>query len=140
MIRLIPLFVWMKSPKQLIGETRIPIGMKKGNEMRYDYEYERRGMCEIFMVNEPLTGKRMTYVRDHRTKKDWAQIVKETVSDYKSADKITFVMDNLNTHNYGCRGPCHVSILSVKALFFCHFRHPHLKFLKIDSLFYPKVL
>ena len=96
-----PVICLDESPKQLIGEIRIPIGIKKGSERRYDYEYERHGMCEIFMVNEPLTGKRMTYVRDRKTKKDWAQVVKETVSVYKSADKITLVMDNLNTHNYG---------------------------------------
>ena len=67
-----PVICLDESPKQLIGETRIPIGIKKGSERRYDYEYERHGMCEIFMVNEPLTGKRtIATIRGWNSENPW---------------------------------------------------------------------
>ncbi len=73
--------------------------MKRGQEAKYDYEYERCGVCNIFMSCEPLRGKRNVEITEARTKKDWAMFVKN-ISDvyYKDADKITLVMDNLNTH------------------------------------------
>ena len=88
-----------ESPKQLIKETRVPIPMKKGCDTKVDYEYERCGVCNIFMFCEPLRGKRFVMVSERRTKKEWAFYLKE-ISDvyYKEADKITLVMDNLNTH------------------------------------------
>ena len=61
-----------ESPKQLIKETRIPIQMKPGTERKEDYEYERCGVCNIFMVNEPLTGKRYVKITEFKTKKDWS--------------------------------------------------------------------
>ncbi len=89
-----------ESPKQLIKETRIPIPMKKGFEARVDYEYERCGVCNIFMFCEPLCGKRVVMVSERRTKKEWADYLKD-ISDiyYIAAEKITLVMDNLNTHH-----------------------------------------
>ena len=96
-----PVLCLDECPKQLIGENRMPICITKGIARRYDYEYVRYGMCEIFMVNEPLAGKRMTFVREHKTKQDWAMVVQEVVSSYPDAEKITLVMDNLNTHKVG---------------------------------------
>lgn len=94
-----PVICMDESPKQLIKETRLPIKMKKGMEKRIDYEYIRCGVCNIFMVNEPLKGKRTVKITERKTKKDWALFIKE-ISDehYKDAKKITLVMDNLNTH------------------------------------------
>lgn len=55
-------------------------------------------MCNVFMANEPLTGKRITKVTPRRTKQDWAQFIEELAGKYETAEKITLVMDNLNTH------------------------------------------
>lgn len=91
-----------ESPKQLIGETRIGTSMEKGKQKRIDYEYSRKGTCNIFMVNEPLTGKRCVKITKHKTKKDWAILVKEIADEgYPDANKITLVMDNFNTHTPG---------------------------------------
>jgi len=91
-----------ESPKQLIKETRIPIQMKPGAERKEDYEYERCGVCNIFMANEPLKGKRYVKITEFKTKKDWAEFIKEiTDSYYSKAKKITLVMDNYGTHTPG---------------------------------------
>lgn len=87
-----------ESPKQLIGETKTPLPVKPGQERRYDYEYERKGMCNIFMACEALAGKRHVKITKRKTKKDWAVFIKEIADHYKDAEKITLVMDNLNTH------------------------------------------
>ncbi len=94
-----PVVCMDESPKQLISETRTPIAMTPGRDKKYDYEYARCGTCNVFMVNEPLAGKRHVKITDRKTKKDWAMLVRE-VSDqlYPDAEKITLVMDNLNTH------------------------------------------
>ncbi len=94
-----PVVCMDESPKQLIKETRLPIKMKRGMEKRVDYEYARCGVCNIFMANEPLKGKRMVKITERKTKKDWAVFIKEIADKlYKDAKKITLVMDNLNTH------------------------------------------
>jgi transposase len=75
--------------------------MGPGMPARYDYEYERCGVCNIFMAGEPLAGKRMVRVTKRRTKRDWAQFVKEIAEQYPKAESITLVMDNLSTHKPG---------------------------------------
>lgn len=91
-----------ESPKQLIGETRAGTPMGQGKEKRIDYEYARKGTCNIFMVNEPLNGKRRVKITERKTKVDWAILLKEIVDeDYPVAEKITLVMDNFKTHSPG---------------------------------------
>jgi hypothetical protein len=76
--------------------------MEKGKEKRIDYEYTRKGTCNIFMVNEPLAGKRRVKITERKTKCDWAVLIKEIADkDYPDVDKITLVMDNFNTHTPG---------------------------------------
>jgi len=97
-----PVVCMDESPKQLIGETRKGSPMKQGKEKRVDYEYSRKGTCNIFMVNEPLAGKRRVKITKTKTKLDWAELIREIADDdYPEADKITLVMDNLNTHKPG---------------------------------------
>jgi transposase len=96
-----PVVCMDESPKQLIGETRSPIKMKPGSEEKYDYEYQRKGVCNIFMANEPLLGKRFVKVTQTKTKKDWAEYLSEIAAIYNNANKITLVMDNLGTHKPG---------------------------------------
>ena len=96
-----PVICMDESPKQLIRETRLPVPMSPGMPARYDYEYERCGVCNIFMAGEPLAGKRMVRVTERRTRRDWARFVKEIAEQYPQAQRITLVMDNLSTHKPG---------------------------------------
>jgi uncharacterized protein YxeA len=95
-----PVVCMDESPKQLISETRKPEKMKDGSTLT-DYEYARKGVCNIFIANEPLAGKRMVKITKRKTKVDWAEFIKEISEKYNDADKITLVMDNLNTHKPG---------------------------------------
>ncbi len=95
-----PVVCMDESPKQLIKETRVPIAMKPGKEKKVDFEYERKGVCNIFMANEPLKGRRYIEIRERKTKKDWAYFIRNLADiHYKKAKKINLVMDNLNTHS-----------------------------------------
>lgn len=97
-----PVVCMDESPKQLIKETRARIPMKPGSEAREDFEYERCGVANIFLASEPLKGTRQVEVTERRTKTDWANFIKRIADEwYKSAEKITLVMDNLATHTAG---------------------------------------
>ena len=96
-----PVVCMDESPKQLIGETRTPIPAKPGSGEKHDYEYVRNGVCNIFMSNEPLAGKRFVKVTERKQKKDWAHFVEEIAGQYSQAEKITLVMDNYDTHKPG---------------------------------------
>lgn len=88
-----------ESSKQLIGEVREPLPPKPGQVAKYDSEYERRGTANVFMVIEPLAGKRTVRVTDRRTRVDWAWFVRLLLlTMYPQAAKVILVMDNLNTH------------------------------------------
>jgi hypothetical protein len=96
-----PLVCMDESPRQLIKETRTPIRGAKGRPERHDYEYERCGVFNVFMANEPLAGKRVTKVTERKTKSDWAEFIRELAGRYENADRITLVLDNLSTHKPG---------------------------------------
>ena len=96
-----PVVCMDESPKQLIGETKVPIPVSKGQPARYDFEYVRHGVCNIFIACEPLSGKRMVTITERKTKRDWAIFLEEIAKQYIEAEKITLVMDNLNTHEPG---------------------------------------
>jgi hypothetical protein len=98
---LYPVVCMDESPKQLIGETQIPISAQPGSLEKHDYEYVRKGVCNIFMSNEPLRGKRYVKVTERKTRVDWALFVKEIAEQYSEAEKITLVMDNFDTHKAG---------------------------------------
>ena len=89
-----PLVCLDETSKQLISETRAPIPMKPGSPARYDYEYERNGVANLFMIFAPLEGWRHVKVTDRRTAIDYAQVLKE-ISDVRFADaeQITLVQD-----------------------------------------------
>ena len=88
-----------ETSKQLIAETRVPISVKPGHPARHDYEYERNGTANLFMMFAPLEGFRHVKVTDRHTALDYAQVLKE-LSDthFPDAKKICLVQDNLNTH------------------------------------------
>jgi hypothetical protein len=93
-----PVICMDESPKQLIAETKVPIQASPGQRAKHDYEYRRCGVCNIFMACEPLSGRRMVTVTERKTKRDWACFIEKIADQYKAAEKITLVMDNLNTH------------------------------------------
>jgi len=89
-----------ESSKQLISEVRQRLPMKAGEVEKFDTEYDRNGTASIFMGFEPLQGLRFTKVTKHRTRKDWAYYIREVLdNNYKDAEKVILVMDNLNTHH-----------------------------------------
>lgn len=89
-----------ESSKQQIKEVRAPIKPKHGKPERYDSEYERNGVSNIFIFFEPLAAWRRVEITDQRTSLDWAHQIKCLVDeDYPEAEKITLVSDNLNTHS-----------------------------------------
>ena len=94
-----PLVCLDEASKQLIAETRVPIPAKPGHPARHDYEYERNGTANLFMMFAPLEGWRHVKVTDRHTALDYAQVLKE-LSDtrFPTAKKIRLVQDNLNTH------------------------------------------
>lgn len=96
-----PVVCMDESPKQLIAETKIPIAASPGHVAKHDYEYKRCGVCNIFMASEPLAGKRIVKITERKTKNDWAYFLEDIAASYHGADKITLVMDNLNTHTPG---------------------------------------
>jgi hypothetical protein len=96
-----PVVCMDESPRQLIAETKVPISASPGQPARHDYEYKRCGMCNIFLACEPLAGERMVKVTERKTKQDWASFLEDIANQYEEAEKITLVMDNLNTHAPG---------------------------------------
>lgn len=94
-----PLVCMDETSKQQIMEVRPPRAMEPGRSRRYDAEYRRNGVSNLFMFFAPLQGWRHVKVTDHRTKIDWAFAMRELVDEhFPGAKRITLVMDNLNTH------------------------------------------
>lgn len=89
-----------EATKQLVKETVVPIPAEAGYPERVDYEYERNGTANLFMVCEPMVGWRRIAVTQQRTAIDYAHLLKTLVDeDYPQADKLLIVQDNLNTHS-----------------------------------------
>jgi len=83
----------------LIGDVRPPLPVRPGTPRRQDYEYERQGMANLFMVFEPLAGTRQVEVTERKTDQDFARLIRRVVDEwYPAADKIVLVLDNLSTH------------------------------------------
>jgi hypothetical protein len=94
-----PLVCLDEASKQLTKETRLPMPMEPGQPERFDYEYERNGTANLFMMFAPLEGWRNVKVTDRRTAADYAQVLKELADlHFHKAEKIILVQDNLNTH------------------------------------------
>jgi hypothetical protein len=97
-----PLVCMDESNKQLVGEVCAPLPAGPGQPERYDYEYVRNGVANLFMIFEPLAGKRRVKVTERRTRQDWAECIRELVDEqYPEAEKIVLIQDNLNTHTLG---------------------------------------
>jgi hypothetical protein len=88
-----------ETSRQLLGQVTPPMPLAPGQPAREDYKYQRGGVCNLFLVCEPLAGWRQVTVSDRRTRIDWAHCIKELVDvHYPDAERIVLVQDNLNTH------------------------------------------
>ena len=97
-----PLVCLDEMPEQLLAEVRPSEPMRPGQSERVDYEYERRGTVNLFLLCEPLAGRRWVSVTDRRTAIDWAYQIRDLVDvRYPQAERIVLVLDNLNTHTPG---------------------------------------
>ena len=95
-----PVVCMDESSKQLLADIQTALPMEPGQVQRYDYEYERQGVSNLFMFFMPLENKRRVKVTERRCRRDWAEAMKELADvDYPDAEKIVVVMDNLNTHS-----------------------------------------
>lgn len=93
-----------------MAEKRLPISARPGCPERYDYEYERRGVCNLFMFFEAKASWRHIDVRERRTAVDFAQQMRKLADEhYPEAAKIRVVLENLNTHTPGLRSRRHSS-------------------------------
>ncbi len=95
-----PVVCFDEACKQLFGEVRSPRRPRRGRPAQVDYEYERKGVCHQLMMCEPLRGWRHVKVTERRTRRDYAECVRELVDVYyPGVKKIRLVQDNLNTHD-----------------------------------------
>ena len=88
-----------ETSRQLLAEVTPPRPVAPGQPAREDYEYQRHGVCNVFLVCEPLRGWRHVTVSARRTRIDWAHCVKNLLDVcYPDAEQVVLVQDNLNTH------------------------------------------
>ena len=98
-----PLVCFDESPEQLVRETRQALPMMPGQSEKYDYEYCREGVANLFMFFAPLQNWRNVKVTERRTKADWADCMRDlTDIHFPQAEKIVIVQDQLNTHSPAC--------------------------------------
>jgi len=94
-----PLVCMDEKSKQLLEDSRRPILAKPGQLEKYDYEYKRKGTCNIFVAVAPKVGMRIVKVTDTRKKEDFAYFVEDLIENhFPNASCIQLVLDNLNTH------------------------------------------
>lgn len=119
-----PVLCMDEQPVQLLKETRVPIAATKRHGQRVDYEYERNGTASVFMFAEPLSGFRQATARERRTKKDWAvEVARLLDTRYAHRERVTLVLDNLNTHTKGAfyeAFPPDRARAYLRRLDFCH--------------------
>jgi hypothetical protein len=96
----VPVICMDESNKQIVSDIISPIACSPGKPKRIDHEYIRKGVADIFIAIEPLTGHVVLRITEQRTRIDWAEFIRNLLVDrYPLARKIVLVMDNLNTHS-----------------------------------------
>jgi transposase len=94
-----PVVCFDETPRQLIGEERVPVKAEPGKRRRYDYEYVRNGTANVFMFVDANRSWRHAKVTDRRTCLDFAECLRDLVDEhYPHAEKIRVVLDNLSAH------------------------------------------
>jgi len=94
-----PVVCMDETPRQLIRQGREPLEAVPGHPGREDYEYERAGTSNVFVACEPLAGRRIAKVTEYKKRQDWALFLQDIAEVWSGAERITRVMDNLNTHS-----------------------------------------
>ncbi len=95
-----PVVCFDERPCQLVADVFEPLPRQAGRAKRVDYQYERQGVCNAFMLFQPLAGWREVKVTQRRTKLDFAEVMRDLVDvHFPDAEKIRVVLDNLNTHS-----------------------------------------
>jgi hypothetical protein len=98
-----PLVCIDELPKQLVSEARVPRPPRPGRPGRFDYEYRREGVANLFLISEPLVAWRAVQVTERRTAVDFAEVLRFVVEDlHPDAERVALVVDNLNTHGPWC--------------------------------------
>lgn len=94
-----PVVCFDETPRQLIGEARVPVAAKPGHPARVDYEYVRNGTANVFVFLDAHRPWRHAKVTDHRAAGDFAECMRDLVDrHYTDAERIRVVLDNLSTH------------------------------------------
>jgi transposase len=97
-----PVVCFDETPRQLIGEERVPSRAEPGKRARFDYEYVRNGTANVFMFVDANRPWRRAKVTDQRTCIDFAECMRELVDKhYPKAACIRVVLDNLSAHSAG---------------------------------------
>ena len=122
---------------ELHKDVRPPEPVGPGRPARVDYEYERNGTANLFIVVDPHAGRRYVTVTDRRTKADFARQMKVLCDDlYPDADRVRVVLDNLNTHTAGALyetfEPAEARRLAAKLEF--HYTPRHASWLNMAEL------
>lgn len=132
-----PVVCFDETPRQLIGEARVPIRGEPGKPTRSDYEYVRNGTANVFMfvdVNRPWRHAKVT---DHRSSADFAECMRDLVDEhYPEADRVRVVLDNLSTHSpralYQAFGPAEARRILDRLEF--HFTPKHASWLNMVEI------
>jgi transposase len=132
-----PVVCFDETPRQLIGEARVPIRAEPGKPTRADYEYVRNGTANVFMfvdVNRPWRHAKVT---DHRTSMDFAECMRDlTDKHYPEARRIRVVLDNLSAHSpkalYQAFGPDEAHRILSRLEF--HFTPKHASWLNMVEI------
>ena len=132
-----PLVCMDESSKQLVKETRPGQPARPGRPHRYDAEYERAGVRNLFLAVAPLAGWREVEVTEHRTRRDWAAFMRRLADVvYPTAERILVVQDNLNTHGpasfYEAYPPAEARRLAER--FECHYTPKHGSWLNMAEI------
>ena len=95
-----PVVCFDETPRQLIGEARVPVRAEPGKRARYDYEYVRNGTANVFMFVDVHRPWRHAKVTDRRTCADFAECMRDLVDvHYPEAERIRVVLDNVSSHS-----------------------------------------
>lgn len=135
--RLRPVICFDETSKQLVRELRAAVPASSGQIERFDYEYKRNGVVNLFMMCQPKSGWRHVEVTDRHTKLDFAEQMKYLVDEaFPEAEKIRVVMDNLSTHSRGALyqrfAPAEASRILQKVEF--HFTPRHASWLNMAEI------
>jgi transposase len=132
-----PVVCFDETPRQLIGEERVPVRAEPGKPRRFDYEYVRNGTANVFMfvdVNRPWRHAKVT---DQRTCIDFAECMRDLVDEhYPDAERIRVVLDNLSAHSaaalYQCFAPAEARRILSRLEF--HFTPKHASWLNMVEI------